>query len=258
MPDVLSVRGVARLRRFVKDRVLLAFDFDGTLAPIVPHPPDAMIRENTAALLGGLLAYFPVVVISGREVRDVRARLRGVQVPTIVGNHGVEPSPFMKQAEESVERWLAAVEALASDHAGVEVENKRQSLAIHFRHAASASVAEAAIRAVVDGLPGARVVSGLFVVNVVPEGAPHKGDALLRLMAEHHVDGTLFVGDDVTDEDAFGVLDPTHSIGIRIGRTKETAAQYFLQSQSHIDHLIGTLIAMRQEAALSTPAVSAS
>lgn len=248
MRDLLGPEGLPRLRRLADDRALLAFDFDGTLAPIVPVPADAVMRPSTIALLREAVHRFPVAVITGRSIADLRRRLDGVPVPHLVGNHGVEPSPFMAEAASSVATWGPLLVDLVGDLPGVEVENKRQSLSIHYRDTPDDAATADAIGAAVAKLPvKVRVVKGLNVVNVIPLGAPNKGTALKRLQREIGAPSVLFAGDDITDEDAFQVIRGEPSIGVRIGGSTASAAKWFLQEQPMIDVLLERLVALRRD-----------
>lgn len=250
MTAILDDRGVARLREFTRGHILLAFDFDGTLAPIVAHPPDAQVRRETCELLHEVVRRYPVAVISGRSVEDVENRLRGVHVGAIVGNHGIEPSSFMQEAADEVARWAPQLTAALGEQPGIVIENKQHSLSVHYRQAPSQGEARAAIHDAVTRLPGdVRLMEGIKVVNVVPACAPTKGDALLRLKAQFGVEGALFVGDDVTDEDAFAVQDPERCIGIRIGAEQETRAHYRIPTQGEIDRLLAILLDCRPDVA---------
>lgn len=247
MQNILAPEHAWRIAKLAQQRALLAFDFDGTLAPIVDQPDAAGILESTARLLGVLTRQYPVAIISGRALDDVKARLRGVTVATIVGNHGIEPSHWMAEAASAVAAWAPTLAAGVAGIEGVRVENKRHSLAVHYRHARSHSGAYRAIREVVERLPpDARIMEGHKVVNVVPAGAPTKGDALLHVAAKSALDAILFVGDDVTDEDAFAVLNTGDSLGVRVCASEHSRAQWFIPSQADIDPLLTALVRARQ------------
>jgi len=244
--NILAARNRPHLRRFASRDALVAFDFDGTLSPIVADPADAEIGADTASLLDEVARRYPVAVISGRAVADVTARLRGARVAAVVGNHGIEPSSWMHDAAAAVDAWAPALSAGLAGRDGVLVENKRHSLSVHYRHAPSTQEARRAIHEVVERLPGAvRVVDGHMVVNVVLEGAPHKGDALRTLAARFTATAVLFAGDDVTDEDAFAVLTDDDSLGVRVCRTGRTSARWFIPTQPDVDRLLAELLAAR-------------
>ncbi|MFN2375086.1 MAG: trehalose-phosphatase, partial [Candidatus Binatia bacterium] len=134
-----------------------------------------------------------------------------------------------------------------ADHVGLDVEKKRFSLAVHYRGAPDRDAARCRIDAAVAALPTpVRTVAGILVVNIVPEGAPHKGDALLELLAVEGAETALYVGDDVTDEDVFR-LDPAPNIvGVRVGECRASSAKYFLKDQQEMDDLLKTLAGLRE------------
>lgn len=226
--------------------VLVALDFDGTLAPIVDDRDGAVMRPSTRDLLAEVCALYPCAVISGRSRRDVESRLDGVPVRYIVGNHGVEPSAGMERFEAVVRTMREHLEAAIGGIQGVEIEDKRFSLAVHFRRSRSATRARHAIEAAIASLPmKTRVIAGKRVVNVLPEGAPHKGIALEALQTLSGADIALYVGDDVTDEDVFESERPGRLIGVRVGRRASSAASYYIDDQPQIDALLERLKALR-------------
>jgi trehalose 6-phosphate phosphatase len=226
--------------------VLLAFDFDGTLAPIVEDREGAEMRESTRRLFARLGALYPTAVISGRSQRDVSARIRGLGVKYVIGNHGLEPgdqiAPFEAQVKVAAPLLMASLSTLA----GVEVEDKRYSLAVHYRRARQKGAARKAILAAVAALPSSfRVVGGKLVMNLVPSGAAHKGDAVLDLRRRESADTAFYVGDDVTDEDVFALDQPGRLLTARVGMSKTSAAGYFLRGQRQIDTLLERLVEYR-------------
>lgn len=91
------------------------------------------------------------------------------------------------------------------------------------------------------------MVPGKLVVNVVPERAPNKGDALLELRKAEQADTALYVGDDVTDEDVFELDQPGRLLSVRVGESRSSAAAYFLRNQNEMDRLLAKLIALREK-----------
>lgn len=246
MRHILAARGVDMLAELACSRVLLAFDFDGTLAPIVSQRDRAEMRPRARRLLARVCELYPCAVISGRSRSDVSRRLAGARVRYVVGNHGLEPgrdlAAFAREvsaAKLELERALALVR-------GVEIEDKRYSLAIHYRSARRKTAARDAIHAAIEraSVP-LRLVGGKQVVNAIPRGAPHKGDALGELRVKARADAALFVGDDLTDEDVFALERPWRLIGIRVGQSARSAAGYYLRDQREIDGLLATLASLR-------------
>jgi trehalose 6-phosphate phosphatase len=246
MRHLLSRDGRELLAQLASTHVLLAFDFDGTLAPIVSDREGARMRASTARLFARVAAAYPVAVISGRARADVTARLGEAPVRHVVGNHGLEPGGDMKAFERIVARVRPALEASLGGVRGVEVEDKRYSVAIHYRHARGKREARAAIREAVEALPDRmRLVAGKLVVNLVPERAPNKGDALLALREKERADVAIYVGDDVTDEDVFVLDEPGALVSARIGRSVRSAAPYYLRDQREMDTLLEVLARAR-------------
>lgn len=229
-------------------RVLIALDYDGTLAPIVADRDRAAMRRTTAVLLAQVAARYPTVVVSGRGQRDVAARVRGARLSHVIGNHGLEPgaSGDLIAFEREVGQARVLLEQQLAGWPGVEVEDKRYSLALHYRRARGKRAARAAIIAAVAELPmPMRIVLGKLVVNVVPAGAPHKGDAVMRLRDVEGADTVLYVGDDVTDEDVFELDQPGRLVTVRIGESAISASSYFVRGQREIDRILGALVALR-------------
>jgi trehalose 6-phosphate phosphatase len=223
---------------------LLAFDFDGTLAPLVPDPAAAALPPPTRARLARLATRRPCAVLSGRALDDLDARLAGLPLVARVGNHGLEADggPGAAGVTGLVGAWRAALEARLRGEPGVTVEDKRLSLSVHYRAAPDAGRAARAIRVAVAGLPGARVFGGHAVVNVVPAAGPHKGDALRTLLAGRTPREALYVGDDETDEDAFALADELPLLGVRVGPASATRASFVLPAQESLDALLDVLL----------------
>ncbi len=246
MRHLLGVAGRELLVQLAGAECLLAFDFDGTLAPIVARRDDARMRASTLRLFERVSARYPVAVISGRGRDDVISRLGDADVRWVVGNHGLEPGGDMRAFERVMARACPALTSALADVRGVDVEDKRYSLAIHYRSARNKRAAREAIARAVGSLPDPmRLIAGKLVVNVVPANAPDKGDALLALRARARADVALYLGDDVTDEDVFVIDEPGSLVSVRVGRSVRSAAPYFLRDQREIDVLLGLLAKAR-------------
>jgi trehalose 6-phosphate phosphatase len=245
---ILSPANVDVLAQFAWSKVLLAFDFDGTLAPIVSARDEARMRAATSALFDKVCELYPCAVISGRGREDVARRTNGAAVTHIFGNHGLEPGDHMATFERQIARILPSLESALGGEPGVDLENKRFSLAVHYRRSRKKRVARRKIHEAVAALgEPLRTVPGKLVVNVLPQGAPHKGDALVRLRAEQGADTAVYVGDDATDEDVFELDQPGRLLSIRIGRSGKSAAAYYLRDQREIDTFLRRLISFRAE-----------
>jgi trehalose 6-phosphate phosphatase len=243
----LSREGRDALHAIVRDRALLAFDFDGTLAPIVEDPRDAQMRDHTRALLRAASMLFPCAVVSGRARADVLARLGNARVPAVVGNHGAEwGDAAPRLVRERVAAWAAALRETI-DEEGVEIEDKGLTVAVHYRRARSPEAARRRIVQVAALLPGVRVFGGHAVVNLAPVGAPTKADAIEAFSLEFPPAPLAYFGDDETDEDAFRSHVVTYAV--RIGPSETSAARYHLETQAEIDTLLWTLVSERARVA---------
>ena len=166
------------LRQFAWSSVLLAFDFDGTLAPIVPDPDQAAMRATTRALLEEVAARYPCVVISGRARADAKRRLQGVGAVEVIGNHGIEPWQVSQRSLRAVRQWQPTLARRLARLRGVRIENKVYSVAVHYRQSREKKKARLAIQRTASALGEVRLIRGKQVVNLLPHDAPHKGIAL--------------------------------------------------------------------------------
>jgi trehalose 6-phosphate phosphatase len=233
------------VRRLARGRVLLAFDFDGTLAPIVADPARAKLRPRTRRLLAKVARQYPCVVISGRNRADVVRRLTGIPLRRVLGNHGIEPSPVLPAARRAVRRWLACLKPRLEGVAGIIFDNKGATLAIHYRKSRNRPAALAAILAATADLAEARVMQGILVVDLLPKGAPNKATALQGEMRRLRCQAALYLGDDQTDEDVFALSQRLPLLAVRVGRRLRSLAPYYLANQSDVDALLAELLDSR-------------
>jgi trehalose 6-phosphate phosphatase len=188
----------------------IMLDVDGTLAPIVPRPELARVLPEVPSLLDRLVRRVGVVaVISGRRSDEVRTL---VDVPglEVVGTHGLERTAEIDAAA------MAAITEVASD-VGAWVEPKGAAVAVHFR---ALPDPDAAVQAAAGPLTavaaahGLELVPGRAILELMPVGAPRKGDAVQLLVEGDDLDAVLFAGDDVGDLDAFTTLRRLRSTGL--------------------------------------------
>jgi trehalose 6-phosphate phosphatase len=252
MRDVLAPTGRDELRRFAGSRTLVAFDFDGTLAPIVTDPDQAAMRPSTRRLLERVARAYPCVVISGRSRADVGRRLRGVPLAGVVGNHGLEPWHAKSRATRGVRRWIPLLEEELGAIPGIAIEDKGLSIAVHYRQCRDREKARARVLAAATRLGPARLLGGKQVLNILPAGAPHKGLALERARARLQCEAAVYVGDDETDEDVFALGRPGRLLGIRVGRKRSSSAAFYVRTQADVDRLLRALVALRPKPVVET------
>ncbi len=245
--------GGERLAALVGRRLLCAFDFDGTLAPIVADPAAAQLPPGIRQQLLTLSMHAPLAVITGRSIADVRTRL-GFEPDYIVGNHGLEGVPGDGGASEEYRRlcavWARTLNAAFEQNpeyaTGIAMENKGCSLSVHYRHAPDTYRTETWVRTLVRQLmPMPHLIGGKFVFNLLPQGAGDKGRALEQLLHASGAAAAVYAGDDVTDEDVFR-LQRSAVLGVAVGRALETGAEYFVPQQQDISTFLEQLIDLLQ------------
>jgi trehalose 6-phosphate phosphatase len=239
--------GRSALRRIAHSKPLLAFDYDGTLAPIVDEPADAHMRPVTRELLTRLAARSVCVIVSGRARRDLLSRLAGVGVAEAIGNHGIEPWKTSVRAARAVRTWRRQLERQLARLEGVVIEDKSYSIAVHYRQARDKQRARAAVRDAATSLDGARLIAGKRSVSIVPEFAPNKGMAVEEACTRFGCHAAVFVGDDTTDEDVFAIDSRGRLLTIRVRRRQDSAASYYIRNQGEIDRLLACLLALAPE-----------
>lgn len=246
MRNILCPESAGTIADLARVQPLLVFDFDGTLAPITGDPGAAAMRPETRALLRVTALLYPCAVVSGRRRSDVLAKLAGVPLVGVIGNHGAEAGfgPVDRSPRGDVERWLVALRPVVEALPGAWIEDKELSLAIHYRHAGERGAARRAILGAARSLRGARVFGGRAVVNLVPGDSHDKGDAVARLLCRASRTAAVFVGDDATDEDAFRHRDV--ALGVRVGRAHRSAAEYYVPAQGDVDELLRAFVRARR------------
>lgn len=243
MQHLLTTRGLEALSRLMCRRVLFAFDLDGTLAPIVDHPADARVPDALASRLRQLVMLSPVAVVTGRSVADAQPRL-GFRPHYLIGNHGAEGLGHAVESSGLARlraRWHECGAELRS--LGVAFEDKRFSLALHYRQAPDPQHALRLIQAWLHPLPAdLSTLGGKAVVNVLQRSAPDKADAVLRLLALSASEGLLFAGDDVNDEPVFERARPDW-LTVRIGSPEAVSrAMYCLEEPAAMAQLLDLIL----------------
>jgi trehalose-phosphatase len=216
--------------------LLVALDFDGTLAPLQDDPWTVRVAPGGEQVLARLGARPDVVLalVSGRSL-DTLAPLAPVPVGTVlVAGHGAERGRAVPDGLERTTLHLAGDRArllvalhdgawrIADEHDGVWVEAKPTSVVVHTRRAEPGVAAAAQAAAHRLGETAARVLTGKDVVELMALPSD-KGSALAGLRAETGARAVLYAGDDVTDEHAFEVLGPD-DVAVKVGAGPSSAA----------------------------------
>jgi trehalose 6-phosphate phosphatase len=236
-------------------------DYDGTLTPIVDRPEDAVISQGMRNAVRRLAKRCPVCVVSGRDRRIVQ-ELMGLNDLIVAGSHGFDiwsPEGTIEREEGTeFEALLDRVKTRLHEELdlieGALVEPKRTSVAAHYRLVSDEE--RPRVKEVVDTILAEhpdklRLTPGKMVYEIQPKIEWDKGRAVLYLLETLDLDREdvvpLYLGDDVTDEDAFEAL-ANRGIGIFVGSSDDpeaagrtTAADYILLSTEEVRQFLDTL-----------------
>ncbi len=229
-------------------RLLVASDFDGTLAPIVNHPADARPLAAARDALIGLaeLSQTGSAVISGRALGDLRELSSLPPSVQLVGSHGAEfDSGFVHDIDHALLRRIHdTLSAIAAERPGVTVEPKPASVALHVRNADPAD-ARAALAQAREAAAGwdAHATEGKAVLEFAVI-VTDKGEAVDILRERNDASVVVFFGDDVTDEKAFRRLQRV-DVGVKVG-SGETLATHRVEAPEDVATALARLLDERR------------
>jgi len=251
-----AIRNIDEILSTLENKIPALFlDYDGTLTPIVSDPEKALLSQENHSTISKLAALIPVAVISGRDRANVASKIN-IDSLIYAGSHGYditgpngldmqygpgqETLPVLDDAETHLKSMLSSIE-------GAMVERKKYAIAVHYRNVADENV-EKVKKIVYEELgkhEKLREGLGKKIIELKPDFDWHKGKALdwildkLELKSEKYI--PLFIGDDVTDEDALEVLREV-GIGIMVGNHDETTyANYILNDTEEVAEFLQLL-----------------
>jgi trehalose 6-phosphate phosphatase len=256
-------------QRLAGRRPAVFLDYDGTLTPIVDRPEDAVISERMRDAVRRLAERATVCVVSGRD-RPVVAQWMDIDGLVVAGSHGFDIGHGDSAVRHDAVAGFQALLSTVTDRLrteiepvqGAVVEPKRFSVAVHYRLVAPPERRH--VTAVVDTLltdypDHLKVTPGKMVYEIQPKVDWNKGKAVQYLCHALHVDGEefvpLYLGDDITDEDAFQALKgpcrgalPGNGIGVVVAdlgnpeqADRTTAADFMLESTGEVQRFLNTL-----------------
>ena len=226
---------------------LLGFDVDGVLAPIVEHADQSRLIPGTHGALRALSERTMVAILSGRSLESLERLFAFPAGLHVIGSHGLEERgvgliTLDEDEQDRLDRLeILGSKAVESAGRGAWLECKPASVVVHTRSAdkALAEPAIATLTSLARMIGGAQVKVGQEVVELLARTAS-KGAALLELADRTDRVPIVFVGDDLTDEEAFQVMGPG-DISVRVG-PGETSARFRLDSPEGVADFLQLLV----------------
>lgn len=242
-----NLSGAADPSLALEQGIALFLDFDGTLVEIAPSPEDVKLDRRVGPALEALRQQLDgaLALVSGRPIAFLDEQLAPHRFD-IAGLHGAQirlDDAVRSQAEEppNMPEALRDLVRFANGHVGIIVEDKRISVALHWRLAPQLhDEALDLMRKTAAKLgPDVRLQEGKAVAEIVPAGAS-KGNAIAWLMSTPRYAGrrAVFIGDDITDEAGFEAVNAMGGLSIRIGNDHESQAKIRLASPTVLRHIL--------------------
>ena len=246
-------------QRIAENGCVLMLDFDGVLSPIVARADAAGMLPQTRAALTACAAKLPVAIISGRSLSDVEART-GLRNIVYAGSHGLEWKYKTRVVRKKIDdKDVASFNAarlsilqVAAEFPNVAVEDKLLCTAIGYRalSAADASRFRASAHKALEQFTDTRIrsVDNLFTFEVLVSSEWTKGECAKQIYnyfarTTQTRPVAIYIGDGLTDEDAFRAF--PNDITIRVGKSKTSSAAYYFVSRSCVDAFLQKIARLR-------------
>lgn len=243
-----ALKRLDAIRNLLKNRQVIIFlDYDGTLTPIVERPEWAQLSQEMRNAVKRLAEKYRVAIVSGRDLADIRNCV-AIEGLFYAGSHGFDISGpdgdmELQQGADYLPALALAGKSLAKqldNISGIQIERKKFAIAVHFRRANIEDIptVENIVDTVVAKTPGLRKTGGKMIFELRPDLDWDKGKALLWILTQLGMDGDnvcpIYIGDDLTDEDAFCVLQ-NRGIAILVSEDQRlTAAGYVLKDPHEV------------------------
>ena len=258
---------LSRFKKILENKAVSLFlDYDGTLTPIAKTPDKAVIPQKTKAILKHLSKnrHCSVAIISGRALKDVKNKV-GLKDIVYAGNHGLEIEgpgirfkiPVSLRYKTALKRIKVILKKRLSKIKGIIVEDKGLTLSVHYRlmdkkdERRLKAIFHEALNFYIAGNK-VKIKSGKKVLEIRPPLEWDKGEIVLWLIARRknflHKKNSIFIyiGDDITDEDAFMALKDV-GMTVFVGNSRNSSAKYYLRDTGEVNKFLGQILKIKTD-----------
>lgn len=236
---------------------LLFLDFDGTLAVLTPTPAQAILSKKNKLLLQQASHLMPTVIVTGRSLRDIKQKV-GIKNLIYAGNHGLEWQIAGKQGKiripvkmiEAIDSLGRPLSDLCKRYPGALLENKNLGLALHYRLISQRLAIQLSKEAKQLISPFQKkqllkIIESKKTLDIRPALLWNKGTLVKFLQKKFSKQLlSIYIGDDITDEDVFKILRP--GITIKVGINRESKANYYCHNIKQVSLFLHWLIELKK------------
>ncbi len=245
-----SYLGSGKSHLFSGKKIAFFLDYDGTLTPIVSRPELAVISSQMQDIVKKLSQKYTTAIVSGRMREDVE-KLVGIPGLIYAGSHGFDiKGPQVSMVEPQAEKTISLISQIIeilkkklSDSEGIIIEEKKFSVAVHYRLAEEKEVprVKTLVQEIIQENKSLRLMKGKKVFEILPAIDWNKGKAVKWVMSALEINwedfSVVYIGDDITDEDAFRVVSTRGTSILVSDKSKASAADFVLSSPKEVKEL---------------------
>ncbi|WP_180002462.1 MULTISPECIES: trehalose-phosphatase [unclassified Acinetobacter] len=222
------------------DQVVLFLDIDGTISEFHPDPDKSIIQPEIINILENLQQYIQLILVTGRSILQAQRLIHPLQW-NIAGSHGLELiyqadlKTLISLNKPQLQALKQYIQEQAVQISNLRIEVKDYSVALHFReHPQLEDRVHAFTLECLNQFSDFELKAGKYVFELVPKGA-NKGSAIQQIIQQYHLTDhyPMFIGDDLTDEAGFKVINALHGCSIKVG-SGQTLARYRLENVSQV------------------------
>lgn len=222
------------------NQVVLFLDIDGTISEFHPDPDKSIIHPEIINILKNLQQYIQLILVTGRSILQAQKLIHPLQW-NIAGSHGLELiyqadlKTLISLNKPQLQVLKQYIQEQAVQIPDLRIEVKDYSVALHFReHPQLEDRVHAFALECLNQFSDFELKAGKYVFELVPKGA-NKGSAIQQIIQQYHLTDHyhMFIGDDLTDEAGFKVINALHGCSIKVG-LGQTLARYRLENVSQV------------------------